>query len=143
MFRNILWFFFLYFVNEVDKFTKRENLIIIKKLFSTRNNLNNPENSKKYEKYNPCVNLNGKFFYFDKNKTGFAFPNIIPIPSPSSVEISYNERSNLVINNYENFQKLIKMEKRFEIKAKNENNQLKADYLIKVNESKNQISFYE
>ena len=135
--------FFLHYVNEIKEYNPRESMIIIRKIFSTRNNLTTPENSKKYEKFNPCINYNGKLYYFDNNKIAYTLPNVIPIEPSESNESNdiYNQSS--YINNYKSFEKLIEKAVKFESETKKENINIKADYLIKVDENKGQFSFYE
>ena len=139
---------FFYYVNEVENYKKRENIIILRKLFSTRNNLTNQENNKKYEKYNPCVNFNNKFYFFDSEKSSYTFPNVIPVPPPANEKLKKEKNifDKYYIKSYESFESVIKRAEEYKEEIKNNNDEnfnLKADYLIKVDDSKGNFSFYE
>ena len=132
-----------HYINPLENYNTRQNIIIIRKLISTRNDLASKDISINYEKFDPCLNFNGRFYYFDKNETAYTFPGIIPIPPPKSIKLNNNTDFFSLIYNYNVFKQLIGKAEEYKPEENNENAKLKADYFIKVDENRGQYSVYE
>ena len=131
--------FIFRFIHKADKFARRENIIRIRKIISTRYNLSTPEISKKYGKVAPCVNYNGKFYYFDQEKSVYISSNVIPI-FPNEKEINKKYGGNMFLME-KNIDDLINKGEEYKSKSNgNDSSDLTADYLIKVNESHDQYT---
>ena len=131
--------FIFRFIHKANKFVKRENIIKIRKIISTRYNLSTPEISKKYGKVAPCVNYNGKFYYFDKEKSVYISSNVIPI-FPNEKEINKKYGGNMFLME-KNIDDLINKGEEYKSKSNgNDSSDLTPDYLIKINESHNQYT---
>ena len=136
IFRYIMW---------AQTFVKRENIIIIRKIISTRYNLGSM--SKKLEKLNPLVNYNGKFYFFDKEKSVYVRPDVIPRFADTE-ESEIKQDKNRELKHYCSeqhfkhlYDELIDKGEEFKNETKTEKSlDLSADYFIKVNHEKNQFS---
>lgn len=129
--------FIFRYIYKAEKFIKRENTINIRKVISTRYKLNTPEISKKYAKLTPCVNFNGKFYFFNKEKSIYVLPGVIPIlPDEKEMNKKYNGSYFTMDKNFDN---LIKKGKEYKT-DENKSSDLTVDYLIKVNDNQNQYT---
>lgn len=114
---------------------ERENVIVVRKIVSTRYNITSSELAKEFNILNPCAYCKNKIYNFDISKTEFVCHNVIPI-KPTEDELKHTSESEIKIT----IESLIKRGKKVKINLNENKNEIIADYLIKVDQNKNQFS---
>jgi hypothetical protein len=128
-----LYDIFYYYYLDKDFSDRRKNIIIIRKLYSSRYNLSDSLYQKKYEKLNPCVRINETMYDFDENKSVHVMQGVLPI-LPSEDELK-NLRD---YKTSDEIDKLIKTG----IEFKKDKIDISTDYLVKIDQNKSQVSQY-
>ncbi len=129
-------FLFHYLNKATNGFYRRDNLIIIRKVISTRNNVKQSQFIEKYNRINPLVIINDKIYTFEKTKSEYVSSELIPI-KPDEKELT-----NVDENKYVKKIDLL-LQRGTEIKLNEISINMNTNYLIRVDKQKNQFSICE